>query len=107
MKEYYRRHLPHWQPQGAVFFITFRLKDSIPYTVIESLRLERERAKQATQKESEPAYITQNYFDERNSFWRLDEYLDKGGYGSRWLSQPEIADVVKEAFHYRDGTVFD
>jgi len=46
MKEYYRRHLPHWQPQGATFFVTFRLKGSIPYTVIESLQLEQEMALQ-------------------------------------------------------------
>ena len=27
MKEFYRRHLPHWQPRNAVFFVTFRLKN--------------------------------------------------------------------------------
>jgi len=107
MNEYYRRHLPHWQPHGAVFFVTFRLKNSIPYPVIETLRLERERERLAVQKETEPKRATQNYLDEQRSFWRWDEYLDKGEYGPRWLSQPEIADIVKEAFHFRDGTVFD
>ena len=29
-REFYRRHLPHWQPEEAVFFITFRLKGSLP-----------------------------------------------------------------------------
>ena len=22
--------LPHWQPQGAVYFVTFRLADAVP-----------------------------------------------------------------------------
>jgi hypothetical protein len=58
MKEFYRRHLPHWQPPGAVFFVTFRLKNSLPYEIIETLRAERERARIALHKfpESESAY---------------------------------------------------
>lgn len=107
MKDYYRRHLPHWHPQGAVFFVTFRLKDSIPHTVIELLRLEREREKLALQKQPDSNRATQNYLDEQRSFWRWDDYLDRGECGPHWLSQSEIADIVKEAFHYRDGSVFD
>jgi hypothetical protein len=45
MKEFYRRHLPHWQPREAVFFVTFRLKNSLPDEVIKALREEREREK--------------------------------------------------------------
>jgi hypothetical protein len=26
----YRRHLPHWQPEGAEFFVTWRLHGSLP-----------------------------------------------------------------------------
>jgi putative transposase len=26
----YQRHLPHWRKEGAVYFVTFRLADSIP-----------------------------------------------------------------------------
>ncbi|HSG71752.1 MAG TPA: hypothetical protein VLA12_15120, partial [Planctomycetaceae bacterium] len=28
----YRRHLPHWRQEGATYFLTFRLADSIPQT---------------------------------------------------------------------------
>ena len=88
MKEFYRRHLPHWQPPGAVFFVTFRLKNSLPYEAIKALREERE-------------------LDEHRYFERWEEFLDKAEFGPRWLAQPEIADIVKEALHYRDGRVFD
>jgi putative transposase len=107
MKEFYRRHLPHWQPQGAVFFVTFRLKNSLPYEVVESLRAERERAKIALHKLPETERVERNKRDEQRYFERWEEYLDKAEFGPRWLSQPEIAEIVKEALHYRDGKVFD
>ena len=101
MKEYYRRHLPHWQPRDAVFFVTFRVKNSMPYEVIESLRKEQERAKKAL------VQSQQDDVEEDGYFRRWDIYLDKAEFGPRWLSQPEIADIVKEALHYRDGKVYD
>src|SRR6266498_2017051 len=94
MKEFYRRHLPHWQPKGTVFFVTFRLKNSLPYEVIKSLRDEWGRA-------------DQNALDEQHYFEKWEEYLDKAEFGPCWLSQPEIAGIVKEAIHYRDGKVFN
>ena len=94
MKQFYRRHLPHWHPQAAVFFVTFRLKNSLPYEIIEALREERERA-------------NQNALDEQRYFEMWEDYLDRAESGPRWLSQPEIADVVKEALQYRDGKAFD
>ena len=107
MKEFYRRHLPHWQPREAVFFVTFRLKNSLPYQVIEALREERERAKVTLEQFPESERARQDYLEERRYFGRWDAYLDKAEFGPRWLSQPEIADIVKEAMQYRDGTVFD
>ncbi|MCX7706539.1 MAG: hypothetical protein N2204_00835 [Anaerolineae bacterium] len=35
MTEFYRRKLPHWQPEGAMYFVTFRLTDSLPGLVIQ------------------------------------------------------------------------
>ena len=107
MKEYYRRHLPHWQPQGAIFFVTFRLKGSLPYNLIESLRAHREREKLTLNRLPEAERAKQDYMDEQRSFGRWDEFLDKGEFGPHWLSNPEIAGIVKEAFHFRDGKVFD
>ena len=38
IKEYYRRNLPHIQPIGGIFFVTFRLFDSIPRTKLYDLK---------------------------------------------------------------------
>jgi len=107
MKEFYRRHLPHWQPRGAVFFVTFRLKNSLPIEVIKSLKEEREHTKAILEGFPESEREGRNYLEERRYFGRWDSYLDKAEFGPRWLAQPEIAIIVKEALHYRDGKVFD
>jgi putative transposase len=107
MNEFYQRHLPHWQPQGAVFFVTFRLKDSLPYGIIESLRREREHARIALQRLPESQREHQNTLDEQVHFDKWESYLDQAEFGPQWLSQPEIAGVVKEALVYRDRKVFD
>ena len=36
-----RGYLPHWQAEGATYFVTFRLRDSLPQPVREALRFER------------------------------------------------------------------
>jgi len=107
MKEFYRRHLPHWQPRGAVFFVTFRLKNSLPIEVIKSLKEEREHTKAILEGFPESEREGRNYLEERRYFGRWDSYLDKAEFGPRWLAQPEIAIIVKEALHYRHGKVFD
>ena len=107
MKEFYRRHLPHWQPRDAVFFVTFRLKDSLPTEVIKSLKEEWEDVKRILEGFSELEREGRTYLEDRQYFDKWDAYPDKLEFGPRWLSQPEIADIVKEALHYRDGEVFD
>ena len=35
---YYERHLPHWRQPGATYFVTFRLADALPQSVLLELR---------------------------------------------------------------------
>jgi putative transposase len=106
-REYYHRHLPHWQPTGATFFVTFRLKGTLPLEVIQALKEEREREKKEVTKLPEDEQIKQNYLDDRRYFGKWDNLLDKAELGPRWLSQPEIAEIIKEALHYRNGREYD
>jgi putative transposase len=105
--EYYRRHLPHWQPKGAIFFVTFRLNGSLPVEVIQALREQREREKSDLLKLLPHQRHQQNDLDEQLSFERWDALLDKAGFGPRWLGKVEIAEIVKEAFHYHTGRDFE
>jgi len=90
-----------------VFFVAFRLKDSLPYEVLESLREEREPAKVALRVLPESERVNQNTLDEQRYFEKWEDHLDKAKFGPCWLSQSEIGDVMKEAIHYRDGKVLD
>ena len=38
----YRRNLPHWRVEGATYFVTFRLSDSIPVAIAQRWRDERD-----------------------------------------------------------------
>ena len=35
----YERHLPHWRQDGATYFVTFRLEDSLPQPKLRKLEL--------------------------------------------------------------------
>ncbi|HET6402882.1 MAG TPA: transposase [Candidatus Kapabacteria bacterium] len=86
-KKFYRRDLPHFLPNDEPYFVTFRLADTLPRAVIE------ERARKALNG------------NDGMTFTELDGYLDKG-LGPLWLKQPDIANTVKEALHYRDGSEY-
>ena len=91
-----------------MFFVTFRLKNSLPSEIIGALREEHEHAKKIVlQSLPEPKRASQHALNDQRYFDKWEEYLGKEGFGPHWLSQPEIAGVVKEALHYRDGKVFD
>src|SRR5262249_62338873 len=38
----YQRHLPHWRQDGATYFVTFRLADSLPQSKLDELALLKE-----------------------------------------------------------------
>ena len=40
---FYKRNLPHWQPSGAEYFVTFRLAGSLPAEAVAKIRNERDQ----------------------------------------------------------------
>jgi len=88
-----RGYLPHWELPGASYFITFRLADSLPRSLIEQLARER-----AALKFSEDA--------DRAFALRLDEALD-AGHGDDVLAHPAIASTVANALEHFNGTRYD
>ena len=70
---YYRRRLPHWVPDQAALFVTWRLAGSLPARQPEVLRAE------------------------RVNFMQHDEEVHRGSTGPHWLQDQRIADVVSKA----------
>ena len=107
-KIYYKRNLPHYQPPGYTFSVTFRLTDSLPLHIIKKLQAEKELKLNKinniiSKNEKLQSYLDyqQNYFEEFDN--QLDRYLDS----PKWLADGRIASIVKEAIHYRDGKVYE
>jgi len=94
-----KRNLPHWEMPGACYFITFRLADSIPISVIEQLREENERK---INNEIQRLGKMNKYRLNELKFemvMKIDDYLDKN-INIRYLSYPRIAKIVQDALLY-------
>jgi putative transposase len=103
----YRRNLPHIQPPGATFFVTFRLAGSIPVDVLAMLHAEAERTVGELERLSDsPERAERLYLEERRFFGQWDAVLDQGN-GPDWLRNPEIAILVADALRFFDGKRYD
>lgn len=101
---FYRRNLPHIHPKGAIFFITFRLVDSLPADVLQKLRQEREEEiKQLRKKFSGGELEKEKYKTEKRYFGQFDEWLDHASTGPHWLKEERIARIVGDKIHELDG----
>jgi putative transposase len=67
----YRRNLPHFQPDGAELFITFRLHGTLPLSAGRDGR----------------------------AFVSADRKLEQRAIGPTWLSEPRIAECVSQTIH--------
>ncbi|MEM6766106.1 MAG: transposase [Bacteroidota bacterium] len=99
----YRNRLPHLTPAGGVFFITFRLHDSLPQAVNRKLYQEPEQ-KLSTLKEQGPTDLSQKVeIAQKRSFAKFDQALDHKPFGECWLKREEVAKVVVERlWEYHD-----
>lgn len=86
----YRRRLPHIQPKNAVYFITIRLAETLPKSLIEILNNQLE-SENFTEK------AKQAYFDQ------IEEFLDYEKDGPTWLKQKDIAQIVIDSLHFYDN----
>jgi REP element-mobilizing transposase RayT len=96
-----RGRLPHWEKESATYFITFRLHDSLPKSVLERIESEGESlVKTAKQLDREVSS------DERKKLQKLstkviEQYLDNGS-GACHLKHPAVANVVADALRHFD-----
>jgi REP element-mobilizing transposase RayT len=95
-RTFYRRKLPHWQPDGAVVFLTWRLKDSLPQSAL--TRLEETRkllAREIVKRGETSAERKVRHF--KKLFALADEMLDRANDGPLWLKLPSVASLVEDA----------
>ncbi len=93
-----RGYLPHVKREGASYFVTFRLGDSLPESVL--LQFKREQAEQLRQLDAIKPALREEI--DREYQRKIERYLDRGA-GACFLKQPEIATIVVEALEHFDG----
>jgi putative transposase len=100
-ESFFRRNLPHWQPEGGTFFVTFRLAGTLPKNVIDGLKMERQRLMSLTKA---PEYSEQewNLRIEKKLFAIWDQCLDRSD-SAKWLSEPCVANIVRENLYNHVG----
>jgi REP-associated tyrosine transposase len=91
--------LPHWQQKGAVYFVTFRLADSVPDHL--RTRWESERAAWLRVRPQPWSAEVEREYHERFS-GAVERWLD-AGHGSCILRRRDCADIVAMALRYFDG----
>ncbi|MGH1435988.1 MAG: transposase [Lewinella sp.] len=102
-KIYYKRNLPHYQPPGGTFFVTFRLKNSVPMATLRNQKRSQEEemiAKRDLSQEERDEYHLQHVFAN-------DELLDKIKSGPFFLQEKAIAQLVIERIEEYDTQLYD
>jgi len=103
IKESYQRNLPHIQPIGAAFFVTFRLKDSIPKAKIWQLKNAFDENVKQLKRNNNADLDFQLYNERKRFFAQYDALLDAMEDGPVFLKQPKIAKlVVNELYRFDD-----
>jgi REP element-mobilizing transposase RayT len=97
-----RGFLPHVKREGAAYFVTFRLADSLPREVL--LRFQSEHAEMLRELPTN-ARPDQREETHRELRRKIERYLDRGA-GACQLRQPKIADMVAEALRHFHGEYY-
>jgi len=103
---HFRGKLPHLKKEGATYFVTFRLGDSLP--AHEVARLKHERLAILEQARAARSPLTWHE-EEQLLAWYCDkvEALLDAGRGACWLSKPEVADLVANAVKFFQGKRYE
>lgn len=97
-----RGYLPHLKIEGATYFVTFRLEDSLPRTAVGALKESRSELLRTMTgsggelPEDAPRRLSREYSE------RVDHLLDRAR-GESWLRRPEIASLVSGAVRHFEG----
>ena len=115
-KERTERHRPHIHPPGATLFVTFRLANSIPKATIRTYQAKKDwltaedgRLKKRRLDDDSPELVAhqerlRQFY--REWFKKFEDILDAAECGPTWLKADEVATMVADALHWRDGKVY-
>jgi REP element-mobilizing transposase RayT len=98
-----RRKLPHWQFDGGLYFVTWRLGDSLPQAL---LRQWAEERRIWLEKHPKPWDQKTREIYQREFPQRMQDWLD-AGYGSCVLRESACSEIVARVMRKFDGERYD
>jgi REP element-mobilizing transposase RayT len=98
-----RGKLPHWRQEGAIYFVTFHLVDSLPQTKLDWLRREKELWLHLN---PEPHTHSQQREYHERFIQTVDRWLD-AGYGRCILAQPNCKTIMESSLLHFDGVRYE
>jgi hypothetical protein len=98
--ERHENRLPHWEQDGATYFVTFRLADAIAQDRLDAWRAEREAWLKWNTAPWSPRQ-EQEYHERFTA--RIEAWLDEGT-GSCVLRQQAVREIVGRSLLHFDGT---
>jgi len=96
-KEIYKRNLPHIQPSGQIFFVTWNLKGAIPKSKLLELRNEYLKKTEGLTDREKINIAAKLHFK------NFDNELHSNSYGSHYLKNDKLAKIVADTIHYWDN----
>jgi putative transposase len=113
----YQRSLPHWRQEGATYFVTFRLGDSVPLGVFQQWEYEKQvwlaargiRPNQgdgSRQRQFEQLSKVEQHRFHKHFNRRFHVALDEGR-GACHLNVPACLAAVRDSLFANDGSTYD
>ncbi len=96
-----RGRLPHWETDSATYFITFRLADSLPRSVLDKIESEKKSIARTAAQFGRDISPDERKRLTRLSTARIEQFLDNGR-GACHLRTPAIAEIVSESLNHFD-----
>jgi len=94
-----RGRLPHWEKEGATYFITFRLADSLPKSVLDRIESERHAIVTTANQLHRNLSVDERRKMQRLSTPMIEQFLDSGA-GACHLRNPAVAEETANTLQH-------
>src|SRR5680860_1684462 len=92
IKIIYKNQLPHIAPVGAIFFVTFRLGDSLPVKLVKEMRIKMDASIKKLEQKKPYRYKLMIQKQRKIFFKNYDHQLDVFPYGCLLYTSPSPRD---------------
>jgi REP element-mobilizing transposase RayT len=97
------RRLPHWEVKEAVYFVTFRLADSLPSKALQKVIFQHEDIPATAKQMNRTLTPSERTKEDQLRARRIEKVLDAGE-GECFLRNPKVAQIVVNVLKEFDGS---